>query len=198
MGKVSRPVLEVMERAIVVWNRIWMSVVTEPPIETGVDFTKLGEGEGVSAFEGADSIRFRNVSGFFFAQRFPVFNNVGVSDKGGGVGSDSAVGHQINVWGFVDSNESSIVVFKGSSKVKVGSYQSLETGSYHKPVLSEYRYPFSSGRRCKRGAPQRDSSIRSRSWIIVRSCCPKSMISVLGGRTFGRSKSRVKGRIGSF
>ena len=42
-----------------------MSVVTEPPIETGVDFTKLGEGEGVSAFEGADSIRFRNVSDFF-------------------------------------------------------------------------------------------------------------------------------------
>ena len=91
-----------------------------------------------------------------------------------------------------------MVVFKGSSKVKVGSYQSSETGSYHKPVLSEYRYPFSSGRQCKRGVPQRDSSTRSRSWTVVRSCCSKSMISVLGGRTFGRSKSRVKGRIGSF
>ena len=175
-----------------------MSVVTEPPVETGVDFSKLRKGKGVSAFEGADSIRFHNVGGFVFVQRFPVFNDVGVGNKGGGIGSDSAIGHQINVWGFVDSNESSVVVFKGSSKVKVGSYQSLETGSCHKPVLSEYRYPFSSGRRCKRGAPQRDSSIRSRSWIVVRSCCSKSMISVLGGRTFGRSKSRVKGRIGSF
>ena len=90
-----------------------------------------------------------------------------------------------------------MVVFKGSSKVKVGSYQSSETGSYHKPVLSEYQYPFSSGRRCKRGAPQRDSLTRSRSWTVVQSCCSKSMISVLGGRTFGRSKSRVKGRFGS-
>ena len=163
MGIVSRPVLEVMEGTVIVWNRIWMSVVTEPPVETGVDFTKLRKGKGVSAFEGTDSIRFRNVGGFFFVQQFPVFNDVGVSDKGGGIGSDSTVGHQINVWGFVDSNESSVVVFKGSSKVKVGSYQSLETGSCHKPVLSEYWYPFSSGQWCRRGAPQRDSSIRSRS-----------------------------------
>ena len=120
-------------------------MVTESPIETGVDFTKLGESKGVSAFESADSICFRNVDDFFFVQRFPVFDDVGVSDEGGGVGSDSAIGHQINVWGFVDSSESSVVAFKGSSKVKVGSYQSLETGSCHKPVLSEYRYPFSSG-----------------------------------------------------
>ena len=97
MGKVSRPVLEVVEGTVVVWNRIWMSVVTEPPIETGVDFTKLGKGEGVSAFKGADSIRFRDVGGFFFVQRFPVFNDVGVSDEGGGIGSDSAIRHQINV-----------------------------------------------------------------------------------------------------
>ena len=90
-----------------------------------------------------------------------------------------------------------MVVFKGSPKVKVGLYQSLETGSYHKPVLSEYRYPFSSGQRCKRGAPQRDSSAHSRSWMVVRSCCSKSMISVLSGRIFGRSKSQVKGRFGS-
>ena len=68
-------------------------MITEPPIETGVDFTKLGKGKGVSALEGTDSIRFHNVSGFFFAQRFPVFNDVGVSNKGGGVGSDSTVGH---------------------------------------------------------------------------------------------------------
>ena len=46
MGKVSRPVLEVMEGTVVVWNRIWMSVVTEPPIETGVDFFETGERRG--------------------------------------------------------------------------------------------------------------------------------------------------------
>ena len=198
MGVVSRPVLEIVEGAVIVWNRIWMSVITEPPVETGVDLTKLGKGKGISAFEGAGSIRFYDVGGFFFVQRFPVFNDVSVSDKGGGIGSDSTVGHQISVRGFVDSNESSVVVFKGLSKVKVGSYQSLETGSCHKPVLSEYRYPFSSGRWCRRGAPQRDSSIRSRSWIVIRSCCSKSITSVLGGRTFGRSKSRVNGRLGSF
>ena len=90
-----------------------------------------------------------------------------------------------------------MVVFKGLSKVKVGSYQSLETGSYHKPVLSEYQYPFSSRRWCNRGAPQRDSLTRSRSWMVIQSCCSKLMISVLGGRTFRRSKSRVKGRFGS-
>ena len=66
MGVVSRPVLEIMEGTVVVWNRIWMSVVTEPPIETGVDFTKLRKGKGVSAFESVDSIRFRNVGDFFF------------------------------------------------------------------------------------------------------------------------------------
>ena len=66
MGIVSRPVLEVMEGTVVVWNRIWMSVVAEPPIKTGVDFTKLRKGKGVSAFESADSIRFRNVGDFFF------------------------------------------------------------------------------------------------------------------------------------
>ena len=68
-------------------------MVTEPPVKTGVDFTKLGKSKGVSAFEGADSIRFRDVDGFFFVQRFPVFNDVGVSDKGGGISSDSTVGH---------------------------------------------------------------------------------------------------------
>ena len=62
----SRPVLEVVERTVVVWNRIWMSMVTEPPIETGVDFAKLGKGEGVSTLKGADSIRFRSVGDFFF------------------------------------------------------------------------------------------------------------------------------------
>ena len=93
MGIVSRPGLEVVEGTGVVWNRIWMSVVTEPPIKTGMDFTKLGKGKGVSAFEGTDSVRFRNVGGFFFVQRFPVFDDVGVSDKGSGVGSDSTIGH---------------------------------------------------------------------------------------------------------
>ena len=66
MGIVSRPILEVMEGTVVVWNRIWMSVVTEPPIETGVDFTELRKGKGVSAFESTDSIRFCNVGDFFF------------------------------------------------------------------------------------------------------------------------------------
>ena len=93
MGIVSRPVLEVVEGTIVVWNRVWMSVVTEPPVETDVDFTKLRKGKGVSAFEGADSIRFYKVGGFFLVQRFPVFNDVGVSDKGGGIGSDGTIGH---------------------------------------------------------------------------------------------------------
>ena len=93
MGKVGRPVLEVVEGTVVVWNRIWMSMITEPPVETGVDFTKLGKSKGVSAFEGADSICFRDIGDFFFVQRFPVFNDVGVSDKRGGIGSDSAIGH---------------------------------------------------------------------------------------------------------
>ena len=93
MGKVSRPVLEIVEGTVIVWDRIWMSVVTEPPVETGVDFSKLGKGKGVFAFEGADSVCFRNVGGFFFVQWFPVFNDIGVSDEGSGIGSDSAVGH---------------------------------------------------------------------------------------------------------
>ena len=70
-----------------------MSVVTEPPIETGVDFTKLGKSKGVSALKGVDSIRFRGVGGFFFVQRFPIFNDVSVGNKRGGIGSNSAIGH---------------------------------------------------------------------------------------------------------
>ena len=66
MGIVSRPVLEVVEGTVVVWNRVWMSVVTEPPVKTSVDFTKLRKGKGVSAFESTDSIRFCIVGGFFF------------------------------------------------------------------------------------------------------------------------------------
>ena len=81
--------------------------------------------------------------------------------------------------------------------MKVGSYQSLETGSCHRPVLSEYQYPFSSRWQCKCGAPQRDSSTCSESWIIVWSCCSKLMISVLDERFFRRSKSWVKGSFGS-
>ena len=68
-------------------------MITEPPIETGVDFTKLRKSKGIFAFEGADLVRFRNVGGFFFVQRFPVFNDVGVGDEGGGIGSDSTIGH---------------------------------------------------------------------------------------------------------
>ena len=51
-------------------------MVAESPIKAGMDFTKLGKGKRISAFESADSIRFRNVGGFFFVQRFPVFNDV--------------------------------------------------------------------------------------------------------------------------
>ena len=93
MGIVSRPVLEVVERTVVVWNRIWMSMVTEPPIETGVDFTELGKGKGVFALKGMNSIRFCDVGGLFCVYRFPVFNNVSVSNKGGGIGSNGAIGH---------------------------------------------------------------------------------------------------------
>ena len=93
MGIVSRPVLEIVEGTIVVWDRVWMSVITEPPIETGVDFMKLRKGKGVSALKGADSIRFCNVGGFFCVQQFPVFNNVGIGNKRGGIGSNGAIGH---------------------------------------------------------------------------------------------------------
>ena len=93
MGIVSRPVFEVVERTVIVWDRIWMSMVTEPPIETSVDFTELRKGKGVSALKGVDSIRFRGVGGFFFVQRFPIFNDVSVGNKRGGIGSNSAIGH---------------------------------------------------------------------------------------------------------
>ena len=46
---------------------------------------------------------------------------------------------QVDVQEFVDSNQVVRRVFKGLPKVKVGSYQSPETGSCHNPVLSEYR-----------------------------------------------------------
>ena len=42
-----------------------MSVVTESPVETGVDFMELRKGKGVSALKGTDSICFHKVGGFF-------------------------------------------------------------------------------------------------------------------------------------
>ena len=40
-------------------------MVTEPPIETGVDFMELGKGKGVFTLKGANLIRFRDVGGLF-------------------------------------------------------------------------------------------------------------------------------------
>ena len=48
MGMVSRPILEIVERTVVVWNRKWMSAVTELPIKAGVSSAKRAEDEGVS------------------------------------------------------------------------------------------------------------------------------------------------------
>ena len=72
-------------------------MVTEPPIKTGMDFTELGKGKGVSALKGVDLICFRNIGGFFCVQRFPVFNNVGIGNKGGGIGSNGTIGHFLGV-----------------------------------------------------------------------------------------------------
>ena len=65
MGMVSQPILEIMERTVVVWNQIWMSFVTEPPIKTGVNSAELREGEGVPGLESMDSICFHGNGSFF-------------------------------------------------------------------------------------------------------------------------------------
>ena len=67
MGKVSRPVLEIMERAVLIIDRKRMTAVAESPIKAGVCSSKRAEGEGVSCFFGV----FRN--------------DFGVGDEGGGV-----------------------------------------------------------------------------------------------------------------
>ena len=48
MGIVSRPVLEIVEGAVVVWNRKWMSAVTESPIKAGVSSVKRAKDKGIS------------------------------------------------------------------------------------------------------------------------------------------------------
>ena len=50
MGIVSRPVLEVVERTVIVWNRKRVSAVTESPIKTGVGSVEGTKNEGVSRF----------------------------------------------------------------------------------------------------------------------------------------------------
>ena len=55
-----------MERIVIVRDRIQMFVITEPPVKTSMNFSKLRVGKGVSALEGADSIRFCGISYFFF------------------------------------------------------------------------------------------------------------------------------------
>ena len=52
MGIVSRPVLEVVEGAVVVWNRKQMSTVTESPIKAGVGSAKRAKDEGISRLQG--------------------------------------------------------------------------------------------------------------------------------------------------
>ena len=51
MGMVSRPVLEIVERTVIVWNRKWMSV-TESPIKAGVSSAKRAKDKGISCLQG--------------------------------------------------------------------------------------------------------------------------------------------------
>ena len=41
-----------MEGAVVVWNQIWMSVVTESPIKAGVSSAKRAKDKGISHLQG--------------------------------------------------------------------------------------------------------------------------------------------------
>ena len=50
MGKVSRPILEIVIGAVVVVDRKQVSAVTESPIEAGVRSAERMESEGVSRF----------------------------------------------------------------------------------------------------------------------------------------------------
>ena len=52
MGKVSRPVLEVVIRTVMIVNRKWMAAVTESPVKAGMCSTERVEGEGISCFLG--------------------------------------------------------------------------------------------------------------------------------------------------
>ena len=52
IGIVSRPVLEVMEGTVIVWNRKRMSAITELPIKAGVSSAKRAKDEGISHLQG--------------------------------------------------------------------------------------------------------------------------------------------------
>ena len=50
MGKVSRPVLEIVIRAVLIVDRKGVAAVTESPIKAGVCSSKRAEGEGIPSF----------------------------------------------------------------------------------------------------------------------------------------------------
>ena len=52
MGKVSRPVLEVVIRTVIVADQKWMSVITKSPIETSVCSAEGAESEGIPCLPG--------------------------------------------------------------------------------------------------------------------------------------------------
>jgi hypothetical protein len=58
MEIVSCPILEIMEGAVVVGDRVRMSSVTKSPIKAGMNLSEFGKSEGISGFKGADSIGF--------------------------------------------------------------------------------------------------------------------------------------------
>jgi len=66
----------IMERAIIVGNRIRMSVVTVSPIKLSVDSSECRESKRVMGFEG-----------------FLSFENVGVSDKRSSIRRSGTVAH---------------------------------------------------------------------------------------------------------
>ena len=66
----------IVEGAVFVGNRIWMSVVTVSPIKLGVDSSECRESKRITSFEG-----------------FLSFKNVGVSDKRGSIRRSGAVAH---------------------------------------------------------------------------------------------------------
>ena len=50
MGKVSRPVLEIMKGAVLIVDRKRVAAVTESPIKAGVCSSERAEGEGIPSF----------------------------------------------------------------------------------------------------------------------------------------------------
>ena len=52
MGKVSRPILEIVIGTVMIVDRKWMAAVTESPVKAGVCSAERAEGEGISHFLG--------------------------------------------------------------------------------------------------------------------------------------------------